>query len=176
MTTRLGSQTLAALPNSRLNTPMVPGPQTSCVMSTSAFTQILSPAGTEALPAARARIFSVNVIRGAKLNDGRREGNNGLMLREFALWAKTLRSPLSKLNLLGRQAVLATAKHVQIDNWVAETNCNGVPNVRFEIILRQDELLPRVVEHSFAIVVREHDLRVSVTLRCSSPIHRNRFP
>src|SRR5688500_16687904 len=77
MTTRLGSQTLAALPNSRLNTPMVPGPQTSCVMSTSAFTQMLSPACTEDLPAARARIFSVNVIGAAKLNDGGRGCNRG---------------------------------------------------------------------------------------------------
>src|SRR5437868_6418304 len=62
ITTRLLSQTLAVWPNSRLNTPMVPGPHTSCVMSTSAFTQMLSPACTEDLPAARARIFSVNVI------------------------------------------------------------------------------------------------------------------
>src|SRR5665213_854611 len=64
------SQTFASLPNSRLNTPMVPGPQTSCVMSTSAFTQILSPAWTEALPAARARIFSVNVIRNKHSRSG----------------------------------------------------------------------------------------------------------
>ena len=56
------SQTFASLPNSRLNTPMVPGPQTSWVMSTSAFTQTLSPACTDFLPDARARIFSVNVI------------------------------------------------------------------------------------------------------------------
>src|SRR5664279_2749125 len=63
MTILFLSQTFAVWPNSRLNTPMVPGPQTSCVMSTSAFTQMLSPAWTLALPAARARIFSVNVIR-----------------------------------------------------------------------------------------------------------------
>src|SRR6266404_2605001 len=62
MTTLLRSQTLASLPNSRLKTPMVPGPHTSCVMRTSALTQTLSPAWTLALPAARARIFSVNVI------------------------------------------------------------------------------------------------------------------
>src|ERR1035437_3203508 len=66
MTILFLSQTFASLPNSRLNTPMVPGPQTSCVMSTSAFTQMLSPAWTLALPAARARIFSVNVIVGRK--------------------------------------------------------------------------------------------------------------
>src|SRR5690242_3149966 len=62
MTTRFLSQTLASLPNSRLNTPMVPGPQTSWVMRTSALTQMLSPAWTFALPAARARIFSVSVM------------------------------------------------------------------------------------------------------------------
>src|ERR1035441_2387421 len=54
MTTLLRSQTLAALPNSRWNTPMVPGPQTSCVIRTSAWTQTLSPASTRALPAAPA--------------------------------------------------------------------------------------------------------------------------
>src|SRR5436190_15990560 len=62
ITTLLRSQTLAVLPNSRLNTPIVPGPQTSCVISTSAFTQTLSPASTRGLPAARASIFSVSVI------------------------------------------------------------------------------------------------------------------
>src|SRR5881396_3227414 len=63
MTILLRSQTLAFLPNSRLNTPMVPGPQTSWVISTSALTHTLSPASTRALPDARAKIFSVNVIR-----------------------------------------------------------------------------------------------------------------
>src|SRR5580700_7875997 len=62
MTILFLSQTFASLPNSRLNTPMVPGPHTSCVISTSAFTQILSPAWTVFLPEARARSFSVNVI------------------------------------------------------------------------------------------------------------------
>src|SRR3989442_7135106 len=62
MTTRLRSQTFALLPNSRLNTPIVPGPQTSWVISTSAFTQTLSPAWTWDLPEARARIFSLKVI------------------------------------------------------------------------------------------------------------------
>jgi hypothetical protein len=38
-------------------------------MSTSAFTQTLSPADTEAFPAARASNFSVNVIRIAKVAD-----------------------------------------------------------------------------------------------------------
>src|SRR5438876_12247250 len=63
ITTLVRSQTLAVLPNSRWKTPMVPGPHTSWVMSTSVFTQTLSPAWTRCLPAARARIFSVNVIR-----------------------------------------------------------------------------------------------------------------
>src|SRR3954447_10140230 len=62
MTILFLSQTFAVLPNSRLNTPIVPGPQTSWVISTSALTQMLSPACTRALPAARAKIFSVNVI------------------------------------------------------------------------------------------------------------------
>src|SRR5438034_2948700 len=64
MTTRLRSHTLACLPNSRLKTPIVPGPQTSWVMRTSALTQMLSPACTRLLPAARARIFSVKVMVG----------------------------------------------------------------------------------------------------------------
>src|SRR2546422_8285047 len=62
-TTRWRSHTLADGPNSRLNTPIVPGPQTSWVISTSALIQTLSPACTRALPAARARIFSVSVIK-----------------------------------------------------------------------------------------------------------------
>src|SRR3954452_5744620 len=62
MTTLFRSQTLASLPNSRLKTPIVPGPQTSWVISTSALTQTLSPACTRGLPAARAKTFSVNVI------------------------------------------------------------------------------------------------------------------
>ncbi len=65
MTTLLRSQTLALAPNSRLKTPMVPGPQTSWVMRMSALTQTLSPAATLALPAARAKIFSVKVITSA---------------------------------------------------------------------------------------------------------------
>jgi hypothetical protein len=56
------SQTLAFWPNSRLNTPIVPGPQTSWVISTSAFTQMLSPASTRALPEARARIFYSSMV------------------------------------------------------------------------------------------------------------------
>src|SRR5262249_29736911 len=47
---------------SRLKTPMVPGPYTSCVINMSALTQMFSPAWTLDLPAARARIFSVSVI------------------------------------------------------------------------------------------------------------------
>src|SRR5581483_11404332 len=62
ITTLLRSQTLALLPNSRLNTPMVPGPQTSWVMRTSTFTHTLSPGRTSALPLARASSFSVKVI------------------------------------------------------------------------------------------------------------------
>src|SRR4051794_8235775 len=58
------SQTLASLPNSFLKTPMVPGPQTSCVMRTSVFTQTFSPGLTWALPAALARICSVIVMDG----------------------------------------------------------------------------------------------------------------
>src|ERR1041385_993991 len=61
ITIRSRSHTFALGPNSRLNTPIGPGPQTSCVIKTSAFTQMLSPASTLALCAARARIFSVNV-------------------------------------------------------------------------------------------------------------------
>src|SRR5690349_7122169 len=78
MTTLVRSQTLAFLPNSRLKTPIVPGPQTSCVISTSAFTQIFSPACTRFWPAARARIFSVKVIkRSGKLNRVRRSLQHG---------------------------------------------------------------------------------------------------
>ena len=62
MTTFSRSQTLASVPKCFLNTPMVPGPQTSCVMSTSTLTQTLSPGSTGSRPAARARIFSVSVI------------------------------------------------------------------------------------------------------------------
>ena len=42
--------------------PTVPGPQTSCVMSTSTSTQTLSPGVTLVRPACLARIFSVRVI------------------------------------------------------------------------------------------------------------------
>src|ERR1700722_12483134 len=56
------SHTLALAPNSRLNTPMVPGPHTSWVMRTSTFTQTLSPGCTDFLPDARAMIFSVSGI------------------------------------------------------------------------------------------------------------------
>src|SRR2546430_3576728 len=69
MTTLLRSQTFAFLPNSRLNTPIVPGPQTSWVISTSAWTHTLSPASTRDLPAARARIFSVSVIALLRVTD-----------------------------------------------------------------------------------------------------------
>src|SRR5262245_48163883 len=62
MTTFFWSQTFAFWPNSRLKTPIVPGPHTSCVIRTSALTQTFSPAETFALPAALAKIFSVNVI------------------------------------------------------------------------------------------------------------------
>src|SRR5262245_41950800 len=63
MTTTLSrSQTFAFLPKCCWNTPMVPGPQTSWVMSTSPPIQTLSPGGTEAVPAWRASVFSVRVI------------------------------------------------------------------------------------------------------------------
>src|SRR6185437_2793361 len=62
MTTFLRSHTLASLPKCCLKMPMVPGPQTSCVMSTSTSTQMLSPGWTASRPAWRARIFSVKVI------------------------------------------------------------------------------------------------------------------
>src|SRR4051812_40632458 len=63
MTTFFASQTFALLPNSRLKTPIVPGPHTSWVMRTSTLTHTLSPGWTCALPEARARTFSVSVIR-----------------------------------------------------------------------------------------------------------------
>ena len=50
---------------------MVPGPQTSWVMRTSASTQMLSPGRTASRPAWRARIFSVRVI------DGMSNGSRG---------------------------------------------------------------------------------------------------
>src|SRR5271154_3413118 len=62
MTILFLSQTLAFLPNSRLNTPIVPGPHTSWVRRTSALTQTFSPGATWALPLARASSFSVKVI------------------------------------------------------------------------------------------------------------------
>src|SRR6185295_8412195 len=62
MTTPSGFHTFASWPNSRLKMPIVPGPQTSWVISTSALTHTLSPGRTSALPEARARIFSVMVI------------------------------------------------------------------------------------------------------------------
>src|SRR5262245_46270665 len=62
ITTLSLSHTFASLPNSFLKTPKVPGPHTSCVMSTSTFTQTFSPGVTLFLPLARARIFSVIVI------------------------------------------------------------------------------------------------------------------
>src|SRR5207249_4285840 len=68
MTTLVLSQTLASLPNSRLNTPIVPGPHTSWVMRMSTFTHTLSPAWTCALPLARARTFSVRVIRAESIH------------------------------------------------------------------------------------------------------------
>src|SRR5688572_25619732 len=63
------SQTRAEAPNSLLKTPIVPGPQTSWVIRISAFTQTLSPASTLALPAARAKIFSVKVIETVRVTE-----------------------------------------------------------------------------------------------------------
>src|SRR5919202_1446308 len=62
MTTFSRSQTRASVPKFFLKTPNVPGPQTSCVMSTSTFTQTFSPGATWSRPLCRARIFSVIVI------------------------------------------------------------------------------------------------------------------
>ena len=62
ITTFSRSQTFASLPKCFLKTPMVPGPHTSWVMSTSTLTQTFSPGSTASRPAARARIFSVSVI------------------------------------------------------------------------------------------------------------------
>jgi hypothetical protein len=62
MTTFSRSQTLASSPNSFLKMPMVPGPQTSCVMSTSMSTHTFSPGSSAARSDALARIFSVIVI------------------------------------------------------------------------------------------------------------------
>src|SRR3954470_17184246 len=56
------SHTFASWPKCFLNTPIVPGPQTSWVIRTSTFTQTLLPGLTVGRPAARARIFSVMVI------------------------------------------------------------------------------------------------------------------
>src|SRR5437899_2492308 len=61
MTTLSRSQTLAFGPKCCLKTPMVPGPHTSWVMSTSVLTQMLSAGATAARPAWRAKTFSVNV-------------------------------------------------------------------------------------------------------------------
>src|SRR5215217_4832814 len=58
------SHTFASWPKCFLNTPMVPGPQTSWVIRTSTFTHTLSFGLTWSRPAARARIFSVRVIAG----------------------------------------------------------------------------------------------------------------
>src|SRR6266568_3842228 len=80
ITTLFRSQTLASLPNSRLKTPIVPGPHTSCVIRISAFTQMLSPACARALPDARARIFSVNVIRLRRLLEANGLCNSGNVL------------------------------------------------------------------------------------------------
>src|SRR5258706_11624041 len=86
ITTLSRSQTLAALPNSRLNTPMVPGPQTSWVISKSALTQTLSPACTCPFPAARASIFSVSVIdRKPNWRTGRPQHANRKPEDQFAL-------------------------------------------------------------------------------------------
>src|SRR5262249_53212574 len=62
ITTLSRSQTLASLPKCCLKMPMVPGPQTSWVISTSTSVQTLSPARTASRLAWRARIFSVKVI------------------------------------------------------------------------------------------------------------------
>jgi len=62
ITSASGFQTRAWSPNSRRKTPIVPGPQTSCVIRTSTLTQRLSPGLALALPDFRAKIVSVMVI------------------------------------------------------------------------------------------------------------------
>ena len=54
--------TSASSPNSLLNMPNVPGPQTSCVMSLSTRVQMFCPGTTVPLSLCFARIFSVIVI------------------------------------------------------------------------------------------------------------------
>src|SRR6266567_8113062 len=109
MTTLFRSQTLAFLPNSRLKTPIVPGPQTSCVISTSAFTQMLSPACTRFWPAARARIFSVKVIkRSQKLNGAAHELQQGnRSFQQFIMTKIRSEGRWERRRLAGEFAVLA---------------------------------------------------------------------
>src|ERR1700753_3056574 len=103
MTTFFLSQTLAAWPNSRLNTPMVPGPQTSCVMSTSTLTQTLSPGATCALPLARASSFSVSVI------SMRKDGKHGPEAR-----AVQMESSATFFDALQRPEQFAQLQDVQL--------------------------------------------------------------
>src|SRR5581483_12500934 len=62
ITTLFLSQTPAAAPNCFLKMPIVAGPHTSWVMSTSTSTQTFSLGATVCRPAWRARIFSVSVM------------------------------------------------------------------------------------------------------------------
>ena len=59
---RVLSHTLASRPNSSWKMPIVPGPQTSWVMSTSTSHQTFSPGVTRSRPAWAAKIFSVIVM------------------------------------------------------------------------------------------------------------------
>src|SRR3990167_16785 len=62
MTTFSLSQTLAFFPKCSLNTPIVPGPQISCVIKTSTSIQTFSPGWTSFFLDFAAKIFSVKVI------------------------------------------------------------------------------------------------------------------
>src|SRR5258708_6963285 len=97
ITSFFGSQTLAALPNSRLKTPMVPGPHTSWVMRMSTFTHTLSPAWTCALPLARASTFSVRVIRGTTITPTRTHA-------QMEFWGRLSELCSGSVNLTGRLA------------------------------------------------------------------------
>ena len=98
----------------RLNTPMVPGPQTSCVIRVSTFTHTLSPGWTCALPEARARTFSVRVISriasivrrraGCKWNHVRREWKEEAVLGYRFLVLRSRRRVAAKAEGLGLRA------------------------------------------------------------------------
>src|SRR2546421_569859 len=63
ITTLLRAHTLGVLPNCRFKNPIVPGPQTSCVIRRSAFTQIFLPAFSPDFSSPRATNFFVHAIK-----------------------------------------------------------------------------------------------------------------